>query len=56
MDRVCARGERFDIKLPPLESMHAVQSALTQLAEAIAAGAKRRPVAGLRCASCMICC
>jgi hypothetical protein len=32
-----ARGERFDLKLPPLESMHAVQSALTQLGEAIAA-------------------
>jgi len=32
-----ARGERFDLKLPPLESMHAVQSALTQLGEALAA-------------------
>src|ERR1039457_6619972 len=32
-----ARGERFDIKLPPLESMYAVQSALTQLGEALAA-------------------
>jgi len=32
-----ARGERFDLKLPPLESMHAVQSALTQLSEALAA-------------------
>src|SRR5271166_4914371 len=32
-----ARRERFDLKLPPLESMHAVHSALTQLAEALAA-------------------
>ena len=32
-----ARGERFGIKLPPLESMFAVQSALTQLGEALAA-------------------
>jgi len=32
-----ARGERFDLHLPPLESMHAVQSALTQLSEALAA-------------------
>ena len=32
-----ARGERFDLQLPPLESMHAVQSALSQLAEALAA-------------------
>src|SRR5271169_3640802 len=32
-----ARGERFDLQLPPLESMHAVQSALTQLSEALAA-------------------
>ncbi|HEY4900401.1 MAG TPA: hypothetical protein VIH91_06225 [Terriglobales bacterium] len=32
-----ARGERFDLKLPPLESMYAVQSALTQLSEALAA-------------------
>ena len=32
-----ARGERFDLKLPPLESMLAVQSALTQLSEALAA-------------------
>ncbi len=32
-----ARGERFDLKLPPLESMQSVQSALTQLGEAIAA-------------------
>ena len=33
-----ARAERFDIKLPPLEDMYAVQSALSQLAEALAAG------------------
>ncbi len=32
-----ARGQRFDLILPPLESMHAVQSALTQLSEALAA-------------------
>jgi hypothetical protein len=32
-----ARGERFDLRLPPLESMYAVQSALTQLSEALAA-------------------
>src|SRR5271169_3303667 len=32
-----ARGERFDLQLPPLESMFAVQSALTQLSEALAA-------------------
>ena len=32
-----ARGERFDLRLPPLESMFAVQSALTQLSEALAA-------------------
>ncbi len=32
-----ARGERFDLNLPPLESMFAVQSALTQLSEALAA-------------------
>ena len=32
-----ARNQRFDLKLPPLESMYAVQSALTQLAEALAA-------------------
>src|SRR5271167_1913501 len=32
-----ARGERFYLQLPPLESMHAVQSALTQLSEALAA-------------------
>ena len=32
-----ARGQRFDLQLPPLESMHAVQSALTQLSEALAA-------------------
>ena len=32
-----ARGERFDLILPPLESMFAVQSALTQLSEALVA-------------------
>jgi hypothetical protein len=32
-----ARAERFDFKLPPLEDMYAVQSALSQLAEALAA-------------------
>jgi hypothetical protein len=32
-----ARGERFDLQLPPLESMFAVQSALTQLSQALAA-------------------
>ncbi len=32
-----ARAERFDIKLPPLDDMYAVQSALSQLAEALAA-------------------
>ena len=32
-----ARGERFDLQLPPLESMFAVQTALTQLSEALAA-------------------
>jgi hypothetical protein len=32
-----ARAERFDIKLPPLDDMYAVQSALSQLAEAVAA-------------------
>ena len=32
-----ARGERFEFNLPPLESMHAVHSALSQLAEAITA-------------------
>src|SRR5450755_1982753 len=32
-----ARDQRFDLILPPLESMHAVQSALTQLSEALAA-------------------
>ena len=37
MAQVRARNERFDLKLPPLESMFAVQSALTQLAEALAA-------------------
>ncbi|HME56840.1 MAG TPA: hypothetical protein VKF63_00770 [Terracidiphilus sp.] len=37
MAQVRARGERFDLKLPPLESMYAVQSALSHLAEALAA-------------------
>jgi len=32
-----ALGERCELQLPPLESMRAVQSALTQLAEALAA-------------------
>ena len=32
-----ARGERFDLHLPPLENMHAVQSALSQVVEALAA-------------------
>ena len=32
-----ARSERFDLKLPPLESMSTVLSALNQLVEAIAA-------------------
>ena len=32
-----ARSERFDLKLPPLESMFAVQSALNQFVEAVAA-------------------
>jgi hypothetical protein len=36
--RARARGERFQFNLPPLESMHAVHSALSQLAEAIACG------------------
>jgi hypothetical protein len=35
--QACARAERFDIKLPPLDDMYAVQSALSQLAEALAA-------------------
>jgi hypothetical protein len=30
-----ARGERFELKLPPLESMQAVQAALSQLAQAL---------------------
>jgi hypothetical protein len=37
MAKYHARGERFDLQLPPLESMFAVQSALTQLSEALAA-------------------
>jgi hypothetical protein len=38
MAQAHARGERFEFNLPPLESMHAVHSALSQLAEAIARG------------------
>jgi len=37
MARARARAERFAIQLPPLDSMYAVQSALSQLAEALAA-------------------
>lgn len=37
MAKARARSERFNLKLPPLESMQAVQSALSQLAEALAA-------------------
>ena len=33
-----ARGQRFDLQLPPLEDMPAVHSALNQLVEAVAAG------------------
>ena len=32
-----ARCEQFNLRLPPLENMHAVQSALSQVAEALAA-------------------
>ena len=39
MAQARARGECFAFDLPPLESMHAVHSALSQLAEAIAHGA-----------------
>ena len=42
-----ARGERFEFNLPPLESMHAVHSALSQLAEAIARGVIDRHSANL---------
>ena len=35
--QVRARNERFDLKLPPLEDMFAVHSALNQLVEAVAA-------------------
>ena len=38
MAQARARGERFEFNLPPLESMHSVHSALSQLAEAIARG------------------
>src|SRR5271157_2585310 len=37
MAQARARGERFHLDLPPLENMHAVQSALTQVVEALAA-------------------
>ena len=37
MAQARARCERFHIQIPPLESMYAVQSALSQLAEALAA-------------------
>jgi len=37
MAQARARNERFDLKLPPLEDMFAVQSALNQLVEAVAA-------------------
>ena len=37
MAKYRARNERFDLNLPPLENMHAVQSALSQLVEAVAA-------------------
>src|ERR1019366_6779885 len=37
MAQARARAERFDLHLPPLENMHAVQSALSQLMEALAA-------------------
>jgi hypothetical protein len=38
MARARAHNLRLHFELPPLEDMHAVQSALTQLAEALAAG------------------
>jgi len=37
MAQTRARSERFDLRLPPLEDMFAVQSALNQLVEAVAA-------------------
>src|SRR5271165_787945 len=37
MAQARARSQRFDLRLPPLENMHAVQSALSQLMEALAA-------------------
>ena len=37
MAKMRARGEHFDLHLPPLENMHAVQSALSQVIEALAA-------------------
>jgi hypothetical protein len=36
MAQARARNQRFHLNLPPLENMHAVQSALTQLMEAVA--------------------
>ena len=47
MAQARARGERFEFNLPPLESMHAIHSALSQLAEAIAQGAIDRHSAHL---------
>lgn len=38
MARARARNQRLAFTLPPLENMHAVQSALTQVVEAVAAG------------------
>ena len=32
-----ARGQRFDLQLPPLEDMHAVQSAISHVVQALAA-------------------
>ena len=37
MAQARARGQHFHLDLPPLENMHAVQSALTQVVEALAA-------------------
>lgn len=37
MAQARARNQRFDLQLPPLESMHAVQSALTQVMDVVAA-------------------
>jgi hypothetical protein len=38
MAQARARSQRFDLQMPPLENMHAVQSALSQLVEGVAAG------------------